>query len=180
MPRCHLWQRGPADTLAAMNSSDDPPHDGAAKTAAQPDSAPDLAEAVTRVEHELGRLLSRIRVGLRDAAATVHPELQPLGYQVLTSIVSGRATTAGAIIERLHTDKSAVSRHVRQLEQWGLVESVRDPDDRRARVLVATELARTRVGLARSRYEERIAQRLRHWTAEDLDRFAELISQLTD
>lgn len=134
--------------------------------------------AVTRVEHELGRLIARIRVGLREAAATVHPELQPLGYQVLTSIASGKATSAGEIIERLRTDKSAVSRHVRQLERWGLVESVRDPDDRRARVLVATDLAQARVALARSRYEERIGERLRNWSAEDLDHFADLLSDL--
>lgn len=134
--------------------------------------------AVTRVEHELGRLISRIRVGLREAAATVHPELQPLGYQVLTSIASGKATSAGEIIERLRTDKSAVSRHVRQLERWGLVESVRDPDDRRARVLVATDLAQRQVALARSRYEERIGERLRNWSAEDLDHFADLLSDL--
>ncbi len=56
-----------------------------------------LDQAVTRVEHELGRLFARIRVGWREAAATVHPDLQPLGYQVLASIASGKANSAGAI-----------------------------------------------------------------------------------
>jgi DNA-binding MarR family transcriptional regulator len=141
------------------------------------DSA-DLDEAVSRVEHELGRLFARIRVSWREAAITVHPDLQPLGYQVLTSIATGKATSAGAIIERLQTDKSAVSRQVRQLEQLGLVESVRDPDDRRARVLVATELAQERVAVARSRYEARLGQKLRRWSAEDLDHFTRLLSDL--
>lgn len=163
-----------------MSSSGSPPNTGASAATLRRGAEPDLAEAVTRVEQELGRLIARIRVGLRDAAATVHPELQPLGYQVLTSIATGKAASAGAIIERLRTDKSAVSRQVRQLEQWGLVESVRDPDDRRARRLIATELAQTRIELARARYEERIAERLRHWSAQDLDHFADLISQLTD
>lgn len=157
----------------------DSPADSRAVTPAVPSGAePDLDRAVTRVEHELGRLIARIRVGLREAAVTVHPELQPLGYQVLTSIETGKATSAGAIIERLHTDKSAVSRQVRQLEQWGLVESVRDPQDRRARVLVATDLAKERIALARSRYEERIGERLRHWSADDLEHFADLLSQI--
>lgn len=138
----------------------------------------DLDQAVTRVEQELGRLFARIRIGWREAAATVHPDLQPLGYQVLTSIATGKATSAGAIIERLQTDKSAVSRQVRQLEQLGLVESVPDPEDRRARVLVATELAQERVALARSRYEGRIGERLRNWTAADLDHFADLLAGL--
>ncbi|MCV0334025.1 MULTISPECIES: MarR family winged helix-turn-helix transcriptional regulator [unclassified Microbacterium] len=138
----------------------------------------DLDQAVTRVEQELGRLFARIRIGWREAAATVHPDLQPLGYQVLTSIATGKATSAGAIIERLQTDKSAVSRQVRQLEQLGLVESVPDPEDRRARVLVATDLAQERVALARSRYEGRIGERLRNWTAADLDHFADLLAGL--
>lgn len=151
---------------------------------AAPDETTDAAadealdQAVVRVEQELGRLFARIRVGWREAASLVHPDLQPLGYQMLTTIESGRATTAGEIIERLQTDKSAVSRQVRQLEELGLVESIRDPDDRRARRLVATQLAQQRIAIARGRYHGRIADRLRTWSAEDLDHFAELLGAL--
>ncbi|MFJ2369251.1 MarR family winged helix-turn-helix transcriptional regulator [Microbacterium sp. NPDC087665] len=158
-------------------STDEPARTGA--PAAEPDAI-DIDQAVSRVEHELGRLFARIRVSWREAATTVHPDLQPLGYQVLTSIASGTATSAGAIIERLQTDKTAVSRHVRQLQELGLVESVPDPDDRRARVLVATDLAQERVALARSRYEARLAERLRRWSADDLDRFSELLAAFGD
>lgn len=139
----------------------------------------DLDQAVARVEHELGRLFARIRVSWREAAVTVHPDLQPLGYQVLTSIASGKATSAGAIIERLQTDKSAVSRQVRQLEELGLAESIPDPDDRRARLLVATDLAQERIAIARARYEGRLGERLRTWTAADLDHFVELLGALS-
>ncbi|MFD5215403.1 MarR family winged helix-turn-helix transcriptional regulator [Microbacterium sp. NPDC058345] len=154
----------------------DVPADPHASEATLADEA--LDDAVARVERELGRLFARIRVGWREAAATVHPDLQPLGYQVLTSIVSGHATTAGAIIERLQTDKSAVSRQVRQLTELGLVESVRDPDDRRARRLVATPLATERVTAARAAYESRLSARLRRWSAEDLDHVADLLDEL--
>lgn len=153
--------------LASMSAADDPADDPAP-----------VDDAVHRVEHELGRLFARIRVSWREAAITVHPDLQPLGYQVLTSIVSGTATSAGAIIDRLQTDKSAVSRHVRQLEQLGLVESVPDPGDRRARVLVATALAQERVAVARSRYEKRLGDRLRRWSDDDLDHFTRLLADL--
>lgn len=139
---------------------------------------PQLDEAIARVEREFGRLFARIRVSWREAAATVHPDLQPLGYQVLVSILGGEATTAGAIIERLHTDKSAVSRQVRQLTELGLVESIRDADDRRARQLVATDLAKERVAIARAAYEGRIGERLRTWSAADLDHFADLLNAL--
>ncbi|MFJ6532639.1 MarR family winged helix-turn-helix transcriptional regulator [Microbacterium sp. NPDC091662] len=167
----------PADD-AADDSSEIPGETRASGSATDLLGDAELDQAVTRVEQELGRLFARIRIGWREAAATVHPDLQPLGYQVLTSIATGKATSAGAIIERLQTDKSAVSRQVRQLEQLGLVESVPDPEDRRARVLVATELAQERVALARSRYEGRIGERLRNWTAADLDHFADLLAGL--
>ncbi|WP_226531277.1 MarR family winged helix-turn-helix transcriptional regulator [Microbacterium paraoxydans] len=159
-------------------SSDAPAETPASDAEAELLGDADLDHAVTRVEQELGRLFARIRVSWREAAATVHPDLQPLGYQVLTSIATGKATSAGAIIERLQTDKSAVSRQVRQLEQLGLVESIPDPEDRRARVLVATDLAQERVALARSQYEGRIGERLRKWTAADLDHFADLLAGL--
>lgn len=162
--------------MSAPDTRADP---GASAPSARRGTEPDLDRAVTRVEQELGRFIGRIRVDLREAAVTVHPDLQPLGYQVLASIATGKATSAGAIIERLRTDKSAVSRQVGQLEQWGLVESVRDPDDRRAKVLVATDLARERIAIARSRYEERIGDRLRKWSAEDVDHFADLLAELS-
>ena len=71
--------------------------------------------AIGRLEQELGGVIGRIRASWRDAAAQVHPDLQPLGYQVLVAIASGKATSATAIVDRLQTDKSAVSRHVRQI-----------------------------------------------------------------
>lgn len=163
-------------TVASADSPEPAPSKPGAAEDASESSSLDLA--VTRVEQELGRLFARIRVSWREAAVTVHPDLQPLGYQVLTSIASGKATSASAIIERLQTDKSAVSRHVRQLEQLGLVESVPDPDDRRARVLVATDLAQERIAVARARYEGRIGDGLRSWSAADLDRFVELLGSL--
>lgn len=136
-----------------------------------------LDAAVHRVERDLGRLFARIRVGWREAAATVHPDLQPLGYQVLVSVVNGLGS-AGEIIERLQTDKSAVSRQVSRLTELGLVESIRDADDRRARRLVATPLAVERVTAARAAYESRLGERLRRWSAEDLDHFADLLDGL--
>lgn len=167
--------------MASMSASSDEPAGSGASTpeSGTPDGT-ELDQAVSRVEHELGRFIARIRVSWREAATTVHPDLQPLGYQVLTSIATGKATSAGAIIERLQTDKSAVSRHVRQLEQLGLVESVQAEGDRRARVLVATDLAQERIALARSRYEARLGERLRTWSAADLDHFTAMLAAFGD
>ncbi|MBS1673652.1 MAG: MarR family transcriptional regulator [Actinobacteria bacterium] len=161
-----------------VDPADANPTERSARVQTGAEQDPPRDQAVIRVEQELGRLFARIRVSWREAAAIVHPDLQPLGYQMLTAIESGRATTAGEIGKRLQTDKSAVSRLVRQLEELGLVESIPDAGDRRARRLVATPLAQERVAQARSAYESRIADRLRRWTAADLEHFAELLGDL--
>ena len=97
---------------------------------------------------------------------------------MLVAIASGKATSATAIVDRLQTDKSAVSRHVRQLEDLGLVESRPDADDRRARVLAATDTARERLALARRRYQTRMGERLTHWSVDDLGRVSDLLRDL--
>ncbi|WP_314432279.1 MarR family transcriptional regulator [Microbacterium lacticum] len=138
----------------------------------------DRRAAVARIEQDLGALFARIRVSWREAAATVHPDLQPLGYRVLSAVASGKATSASEIIDRLQTDKSAISRQVRQLEEFGLLESRPDPDDRRARVLEATDLAHERVAAARRDYEARLADRLEGWSPGDLEQVSALLRDL--
>ena len=108
----------------------------------------------------------------------MHPDLQPLGYQVLVAIAGGKATSATAIVERLQTDKSAVSRQVRHLEDLGLVESRPDADDRRARVLAATHVARERLAAARRRYQHRMSDRLSQWSVDDLGRASDVLRDL--
>ena len=134
--------------------------------------------AIGRLEQELGGVIGRIRASWRDAAAQVHPDLQPLGYQVLVAIAGGKATSATAIVERLQTDKSAVSRQVRHLEDLGLVESRPDADDRRARVLAATHVARERLAAARRRYQHRMSDRLSQWSVDDLGRASDVLRDL--
>ena len=153
---------------------------GAAADLSADDALPEESRdaAIGRLEQELGGVIGRIRASWRDAAAQVHPDLQPLGHQVLVAIASGKATSATAIVDRLQTDKSAVSRHVRQLEDLGLVESRPDADDRRARVLAATDTARERLALARRRYQTRMGERLTHWSVDDLGRVADLLRDL--
>ncbi|MBN9176641.1 MAG: MarR family transcriptional regulator [Microbacterium sp.] len=138
----------------------------------------DRDAAIARLEQDFGALFARIRVNWREAAATVHPDLQPLGYRVLVAIADGTVTSAGEIIERFQTDKSAVSRQLRQLEELGFVESRPDPADRRARVLAVTDLARERIAVARSDREARLGARLDAWSADDLALVSALLRDL--
>lgn len=156
------------NTLGSMNPApSDEPH------------RPEVSAAVGEVEQQLGALFARARAGWRAAATSVHPGLQPLGYQVLALLVNGRADSAGAIVEALQVDKSVVSRQIRMLEEYGLVESHPDPADGRARVLQPTPLAIERVAQARSAYRTRLATALDDSSPDELRQFADMLHKLT-
>lgn len=144
---------------------------------------PDAAvseRAIADVEEQFGRLFHRIRANWKRFATTVHPDLQPMGYKVLSTIVSRGSAKAGELVDELHTDKSVLSRQVRQLEALGLVESRIDEHDARARTLVATPVAIEKVNAVRAQNQAELRERLGSWDPEEVATFARLLARLSD
>lgn len=140
--------------------------------------APTIDQATVAVEEQFGIMFTRVRSSMRARAARVHPQLQPAGYKILTSLLRGGPTHAGALVEHLATDKSVVSRQLRLLEELGLVEREVDPADRRAQLLAATELARNQVAEIRRKDQGLFYSRLRAWPLDDVRMLAELLGRL--
>jgi len=138
----------------------------------------DLDEAIAQVEESLSIVFGRARSVYKDAAAQIHPELQPVGYKILSSIVRQGDTTALALSDLLDTDKSVVSRQVRMLEDAGLVVSRPDEKDGRMRVLSATAHAVERVRAVRTSQQNRLRDRLRTLPEEDVRAFARMLHLL--
>lgn len=115
-----------------------------------------MDEAIAEAEEQLGVLFGRVRLVYKEAAAQIHPDLQPVGYKILSSIVRLGETNASALAIALETDKSIVSRQLRTLEEAGLISIRVDPADARARVLAPTTEAVEKVGAARARQQERL------------------------
>jgi DNA-binding MarR family transcriptional regulator len=136
-------------------------------------------DEIASVEEQLRLLFVRVRAVWKEAAAAVHPDLQPVGYKILSAIVRRGRMHAGAIAESLEIDKSVVSRQVRHLEQLGLAQSVADPSDRRARFIEATPAAAESVGQKGSRMQQQLYGQLRNWPAHDVDELARLLGRLT-
>jgi DNA-binding MarR family transcriptional regulator len=136
-------------------------------------------EEIASVEEQLRLLFVRVRAVWKEAAAAVHPDLQPVGYKILSAIVRRGRMHAGAIAEALEIDKSVVSRQVKQLEALGLAQSVADPDDGRARFIEATPAAIESVGQKGSRMQRQLYEQLRTWSGEDVDTLARLLGRLT-
>ena len=136
-------------------------------------------DEIASVEEQLRLLFVRVRALWKEAAAAVHPDLQPVGYKILSSVVHRGRMHAGALADALEIDKSVVSRQVKQLEALGLAQSVADPNDGRARFIEATPAAMESIGLRGSRVQRQLHSLLRTWSGDDVDELARLLGRLT-
>lgn len=144
------------------------------------DGTSDIDTAIGDVEHEFSLIFNRVRGLMRERAEQVHPDLQPLGYKVLSALVRGGRMHAGTIGELLMTDKSTISRTVKQLEELGLVVREADPEDGRATYLAASEVGAERVTRIKTRGQEAWRSRLAEWDTADLARLTELLAKLNE
>ncbi|WP_448002977.1 MarR family winged helix-turn-helix transcriptional regulator [Agromyces bauzanensis] len=136
-------------------------------------------DEIASVDEQLRLLFVRVRAVWKEAAAAVHPELQPVGYKILSAIVRRGPMHAGAIAAELEIDKSVVSRQIRHLQALGLAVGVTDPKDGRARIIQPTPQAIDSVGQKSSRLQRQLYRQLRTWSAEDVDQLARLLGRLT-
>jgi DNA-binding MarR family transcriptional regulator len=142
---------------------------------ASSDTTGEVDAAIADVEEHLSMLFGRARSQVKDSAARIHPDLQPVGYKLLGTIVRLGETNASALAQTLETDKSIVSRQVKMLEDAGLVESRADESDGRARVLVATPMAVEKVRAVRSSQQERLRELLRSQPVDEVRAFAHML-----
>lgn len=73
-------------------------------------------------------------------------ELSPSAVHTIIELGYGTVTNASDLGSLLHLEKSSVSRLVQKLENDGLIEGVRDPNDKRSRVLSLTQDGRNLLG----------------------------------
>jgi DNA-binding MarR family transcriptional regulator len=135
-------------------------------------------EAIAIVEQQFSVMFTRAKASMRDRATRVHPQLQPLAYTILSTLVRSGPTHASALAEQLSLDKSIISRQANWLERLGLLERRPDPHDRRATFLAATPAALERVAEVRLADQAILYDSLRDWAVDDLDKLAELLAKV--
>lgn len=140
----------------------------------------DLDRILDEVEEYLGLIVGRVRAVWKEAAASIHPDLQPVGYKILGTLVRLGEANAYVLAEVLETDKSVVSRQVRMLEEAGLVVSRADAKDGRARVLSPTPAAVKLVRAVRTRQQDRLRSTLRSQPDAEVRAFAEMLRIISE
>jgi DNA-binding MarR family transcriptional regulator len=132
--------------------------------------------AVHDVEAQIAMLFSNGRRIVRQAAHTVHPDLQPMGLYMLRRLLREGPARPSAIAEFLEVDRSAISRLITSVEALGLIERRSDPADKRAYELALTQEGEARLALL----TWPLRGVLDGWEEEDLKEFARLLSRLNE
>ncbi len=143
------------------------------------DVVPDRASAVDEVDRQLAGLVKRIRARWRSLAREVHPEVQPIGYLVLSTLVSGGPAPASHLVAALGTDKSTVSRQVSHLEELGLIERRVDETDRRVHLLAVAPATAQRLAEVRARSLAELRSELGSWPLQDVVTLGALLGRLS-
>ncbi|MDN3311694.1 MarR family transcriptional regulator [Microbacterium oryzae] len=127
-----------------------------------------MAGALADLQGDLNLIFVRARSLWKESAARLHPELQVAGYKLLSFIDRAGSANAHQLAERFEMDKSVVSRQVRMLEDFGLLESRADERDGRLRVLTATPRASAQLSRLRAEYAARLHDGMGEVTEEEI------------
>lgn len=135
-------------------------------------------ELLNALEHEFTTVLLHARQTLLRRAKEIHPDLQAPGYRILSILAHDDAQQQGFLAEALQLDKATISRLVKQLEAQGLISRITDPSDGRAQLVSMTQTAREAWASSGNTVRQRLHDRLAEWSAEDVQRFTDLLHRL--
>jgi DNA-binding MarR family transcriptional regulator len=135
-----------------------------------------IADEVGSQLIRLVRLIERKQVQYQAE----HPDaVERATYHLLVHLVNDGPRRAGSLAEAVHSDPSTISRQIGHLVRLGLVERTADPVDGRATLLAATEEGKRVFEENRRIRNERIAEMLAEWSADDRHVLAELLARFT-
>ena len=137
----------------------------------------DPAEIVDSIEQSFSQLFGLVKAAMREAAATLGPDVQPAAWVVLRWVLRNAPTQAAAIAAATGMDKSAVSRQLKDLRERGLVNAEQSATDARAMLISPTPEALRRVGLVRDEWSRRFRDILGTWSEDELSTFAVLLER---
>jgi DNA-binding MarR family transcriptional regulator len=130
------------------------------------------------VEHELGRLLRRVRSLTRAMAHEVHPDLDPTAYGLLIRLEEVGDARLTDLATYFGVGKPTLSRQLAFLARLGLVRGRADPADGRVTRLELTEEAVRRIQEVRGTRRGQLRAALERWPVDDVTELGELLHRL--
>jgi DNA-binding MarR family transcriptional regulator len=129
------------------------------------------ADELRRLEQEVGVLIRRVKRVIGERSRSVHPDLQPASYLMLSYLAAEGPQRSSVLSERFGVDKGAISRQVQHLCDLGLVVREADPDDGRATLVSASPDAVHRLQAVDQDRRRWLDERLSEWSEADLRDF---------
>ncbi|MFF4754285.1 MarR family winged helix-turn-helix transcriptional regulator [Streptomyces sp. NPDC002514] len=149
----------------------------------KPPPLPPAASAeVVEIERALSRityLSTRTRQHDRMMAVAGVP-LDRAAVALLRQIADSEPLRPGELAQRLGVEASHVTRTVQQLQRFGYVSRVPDPEDRRAQRIELTDEGREAIGRVRDAGARGMQLALSDWKPEDLRQLATLFHRMVD
>ncbi|WP_156727927.1 MarR family winged helix-turn-helix transcriptional regulator [Streptomyces apocyni] len=134
--------------------------------------------AEQRQYEELARQLSAIGAVKRDLARVLPVDCPPGAAAVLVVLDKHGEMRIGRLAELLAIDMSVTSRHVAHGAERGWIDRSADPDDGRSRILRLTRAGRALIAELSDRYTQALADHLRDWSDDDVQRLSSLLARL--
>jgi DNA-binding MarR family transcriptional regulator len=128
-----------------------------------------------RVMHAFMRIGRRMRA--KQPGDTLDPSLHFMMYALRCSPGPVRLSELAA---QTHMDASTVSRHVRTMENAGLVERRPDPEDGRAFRVQLTAAGQARLDEGTQRRHRLLAGAMKGWSRSDVETFETLMNRFAD
>lgn len=141
-----------------------------------PDTQPSYDAPATAEE---AVVLTLVRLGRRMRQRLPGEELDFGSILLMKALLRGplRLSVLAAAVE---LDASTVSRHVRHLEDRGLLERTSDPDDGRASRIALTEEGHARLASGARRRRALVGRLLEDWPPEEREQLRLLLTRLLD
>jgi DNA-binding MarR family transcriptional regulator len=119
------------------------------------------------------------RLGRRLRQRTSAEDLDFSTFVLLKTVTHLGPMRLSALAAELDLDASTVSRHVKSLEDAGLLERTTDPDDGRASQVAVSAAGAARVEAGAARRRELIGSLLATWNEQDREDLRRLLHQLS-
>jgi DNA-binding MarR family transcriptional regulator len=146
---------------------------------AKASSVPNEA-AMDAVELQLSMLWRRARSISRNLSRSVHPDMEPAAYGLLTILANEGSMRLTDLAASIGVGKPSVSRQVAFLEAIGLVRKEADPFDGRASSILLTDEGAEKMRTVQTARKEVFHTQLAAWSEQELVQLATLMGKLND
>ncbi|WP_159609891.1 MarR family winged helix-turn-helix transcriptional regulator [Glutamicibacter sp. JC586] len=144
------------------------------------------AVALDDIEAAFARLSPAVKGRMAQNARLFHPELRGAGFSVLRVVLlhslrgpEGELTVSDIVCDT-HMDKSVVSRQLKDLKAWGLIQAERSEQDARVFFVSPTEFALQRFKEIKSTTRADYLDAFASWDPSDVTELAALLTRFAE